>query len=252
MNASYSLVKPSVNITEHIYYNFKCIHLDDIFQGEPHYEFNYGVRDTHTGDIKNQWEVRKGDEVKGEYSLVEADGTIRTVKYSADKHSGFNAIVTKHGKAKHPPSVRQHRNYGTGNHGAVATHSGFNFHTPANIKPVHPDPTPDFFPPRTKYGLYQSESSPKVFYAAPEVPSNHRPIYTGLNDQSDILAEYTRTQERQTYTPGKHHFDYGINEYMNKRNQNGQANSSFRLLPEPKGARKIKNFRPKHSFRSGR
>lgn len=40
--------------------------------------------------------------MKGEYSLVEPDGTIRKVEYHDDGHSGFNAIVTKTGQAVHP------------------------------------------------------------------------------------------------------------------------------------------------------
>ncbi|XP_031343029.1 cuticle protein 8-like [Photinus pyralis] len=68
----------------------------------PKYKFNYGVKDGHTGDIKEQSEVRDGDTVKGEYSLVEPDGTIRKVEYFDDGHSGFNAIVHKTGHAHHP------------------------------------------------------------------------------------------------------------------------------------------------------
>ncbi|RZF35623.1 hypothetical protein LSTR_LSTR005151 [Laodelphax striatellus] len=68
----------------------------------PKYHFNYGVKDTHTGDIKSQTEERDGDVVKGQYTLLEADGTTRTVDYSADDHSGFNAVVTKSGHAVHP------------------------------------------------------------------------------------------------------------------------------------------------------
>ncbi|XP_059052462.1 cuticle protein 8-like [Achroia grisella] len=68
----------------------------------PRYTFNYGVADGHTGDQKSQWESRDGDVVKGQYSLVEADGTIRTVNYSADDHNGFNAVVSRQGPAAHP------------------------------------------------------------------------------------------------------------------------------------------------------
>jgi len=60
------------------------------------------VNDPHTGDQKNQWEIRDGDVVKGEYSLVEPDGTLRTVSYTADAVNGFNAVVKKSGKAIHP------------------------------------------------------------------------------------------------------------------------------------------------------
>lgn len=77
-------------------------------QAHPKYAFNYGVNDPHTGDHKSQWEERDGDVVKGEYSLVEPDGSIRTVSYTADGHNGFNAVVTKSGKAVHPPPVHAH------------------------------------------------------------------------------------------------------------------------------------------------
>ncbi|XP_046980679.1 adult-specific cuticular protein ACP-20-like [Schistocerca americana] len=58
----------------------------------PKYEFEYGVSDGHTGDHHSQKEHRDGDVVTGEYSLKEADGSVRTVKYHADK-SGFHPVV---------------------------------------------------------------------------------------------------------------------------------------------------------------
>ncbi|CAG9859386.1 unnamed protein product, partial [Phyllotreta striolata] len=70
----------------------------------PKYKFEYGVKDSHTGDIKEQTEERDGHVVKGEYSLVEPDGTVRKVQYEDDGHSGFNAIVTRSGHAVHPPT----------------------------------------------------------------------------------------------------------------------------------------------------
>ncbi|XP_022198209.2 cuticle protein 19-like [Nilaparvata lugens] len=78
----------------------------------PKYAYNYGVKDYHTGDVKNQWEERDGDKVKGEYSVVEPDGTIRTVTYTADDHNGFNAVVHKTGHAVHPaPAPVYHHGY---------------------------------------------------------------------------------------------------------------------------------------------
>nr|XP_022903292.1 cuticle protein 8-like [Onthophagus taurus] len=68
----------------------------------PKYEFDYGVADAHTGDKKTQHEVRDGDIVKGSYSVVEPDGSTRTVHYTADDKNGFNAVVTKSG---HPATV---------------------------------------------------------------------------------------------------------------------------------------------------
>ncbi|CAH2075440.1 unnamed protein product, partial [Iphiclides podalirius] len=68
----------------------------------PRYAFAYGVKDPHTGDVKSQQEERDGDVVRGSYSLVEPDGTTRTVNYSADDHNGFNAVVQRTGHAVHP------------------------------------------------------------------------------------------------------------------------------------------------------
>ncbi|CAG4997487.1 unnamed protein product [Parnassius apollo] len=56
--------------------------------------FSYGVADPYTGDYKSQIESRAGDNVLGQYSLLEADGTRRTVDYAAGAQ-GFNANVRK-------------------------------------------------------------------------------------------------------------------------------------------------------------
>ncbi|CAH0557236.1 unnamed protein product [Brassicogethes aeneus] len=69
------------------------------YHAHPKYEWSYGVQDAHTGDHKSQHEVRDGDVVKGSYSVAEADGTLRTVHYTADDHNGFNAVVEKTGYA---------------------------------------------------------------------------------------------------------------------------------------------------------
>lgn len=76
------------------------------FQAPAQYEFEYGVADHHTGDIHSHKETRHGDVTQGEYSLLEADGTTRTVKYAVDKHSGFNAVVERSGHAQHAQPAR--------------------------------------------------------------------------------------------------------------------------------------------------
>lgn len=68
----------------------------------PRYNFAYDVSDAHTGDIKSQTETRDGDFVRGQYTLVEPDGTRRIVDYTADEHNGFNAVVSKEG---HPTAT---------------------------------------------------------------------------------------------------------------------------------------------------
>jgi Insect cuticle protein len=57
------------------------------------YEFAYDVHDDHTGDVKSQKETRHGDDVQGQYSLIDADGHRRTVTYTADEEHGFQATV---------------------------------------------------------------------------------------------------------------------------------------------------------------
>lgn len=65
------------------------------YDAYPQYQYAYNVNDVLTGDNKAQGEIRDGDVVKGYYSLVEADGSIRKVSYTADPVNGFNAVVEK-------------------------------------------------------------------------------------------------------------------------------------------------------------
>lgn len=71
-------------------------HHDHYAHAPAPYHFEYGVKDLHTHDIKSQSEVSDGHgNVKGSYSLVEADGSTRVVEYTADHEHGFNAVVKK-------------------------------------------------------------------------------------------------------------------------------------------------------------
>jgi hypothetical protein len=69
------------------------------------YSYAYDVQDALTGDSKSQHESRSGDVVQGSYSLVEPDGTRRTVDYTADPVNGFNAVVHKEPVAYAAPAV---------------------------------------------------------------------------------------------------------------------------------------------------
>jgi Insect cuticle protein len=71
------------------------------YHHHPSYKFEYGVKDAKTKDHHSQWEHRDGDKVTGEYTLDEADGTKRVVKYSSDKKTGFQAHVERIGHAHH-------------------------------------------------------------------------------------------------------------------------------------------------------
>ncbi|XP_046398203.1 uncharacterized protein LOC124165009 [Ischnura elegans] len=69
--------------------------VDTDFDPNPQYSYSYDIQDALTGDSKSQHESRDGDVVQGQYSLIESDGTRRTVDYTADPVNGFNAVVHK-------------------------------------------------------------------------------------------------------------------------------------------------------------
>ncbi|KAM3961149.1 cuticular protein RR-2 motif 72 [Aphomia sociella] len=73
----------------------------------PEYKYSYEIDDPTTGDTKSQYEVRQGGTVSGAYSVVDPDGTKRTVEYTADPKEGFKAVVRKE-PAETPQKVQQH------------------------------------------------------------------------------------------------------------------------------------------------
>lgn len=59
------------------------------------YSYSYDVKDPFTGDSKTQVESRSGDEVRGQYSLDDPDGTRRIVDYISDPVNGFRVSINK-------------------------------------------------------------------------------------------------------------------------------------------------------------
>ncbi|CAH0402386.1 unnamed protein product [Chilo suppressalis] len=57
------------------------------------YKYSYDIQDPTTGDTKSQHEVRQGNIVTGQYSVVEPDGTKRIVDYNVHPRKGFTAVV---------------------------------------------------------------------------------------------------------------------------------------------------------------
>ncbi|PNF41983.1 hypothetical protein B7P43_G13668 [Cryptotermes secundus] len=88
-------ISPNYYLSTHAGYLGVPSHHAVDYYAYPKYAYDYAVKDPHTGDSKSQWETRDGDNVKGAYSLVEPDGSVRIVEYISDKHNGFNAIVKK-------------------------------------------------------------------------------------------------------------------------------------------------------------
>ncbi|XP_044739601.1 cuticle protein 7-like [Chrysoperla carnea] len=75
------------------------------YDPHPQYSFEYAVNDASTGDSKSQHESRDGDVVQGSYSLLEPDGSRRTVDYTADPVNGFNAVVHREAGSHPAPAV---------------------------------------------------------------------------------------------------------------------------------------------------
>uniref|UniRef100_A0A182WCF0 Pupal cuticle protein n=1 Tax=Anopheles minimus TaxID=112268 RepID=A0A182WCF0_9DIPT len=71
------------------------------YVAKPDYVFEYGVEDPKSKVSQSRKEHRHEDELHGEYSLHQPDGKLRTVKYSSNKHSGFQAEVLIDGKPLH-------------------------------------------------------------------------------------------------------------------------------------------------------
>lgn len=75
------------------------------YVAKPDYHFAYGVEDPKSKVSQSRKETRHGDTVHGEYSVVDPNGVLRVVKYTADKHNGFQAEVITSGGDKHGDEV---------------------------------------------------------------------------------------------------------------------------------------------------
>lgn len=64
-----------------------------MFQGDSSYQFGFDVNDDLNTNYQNRKEQRDGNKISGSYSVVDSDGFIRTVTYTADPKEGFKAEV---------------------------------------------------------------------------------------------------------------------------------------------------------------
>lgn len=65
------------------------------FDHNPNYQFGFDVKDDEFTNYQNRKEQREGNVIKGSYSVVDSDGFIRTVTYTADPKEGFKAEVSR-------------------------------------------------------------------------------------------------------------------------------------------------------------
>lgn len=83
-------------------------------QAKPHYSFAYGVENPNTGDSHGHSETRDGSHVTGEYTVMEPDGVLRRVLYTADPKNGFRASVRYVRPDGEESSNRDHGYHGGG------------------------------------------------------------------------------------------------------------------------------------------
>ncbi|KAL4706407.1 hypothetical protein ACJJTC_004177 [Scirpophaga incertulas] len=65
------------------------------YDPHPSYQFGFDVNDDQYTNYQNRKEQRDGDVIKGSYSVVDSDGFVRTVTYTADPKEGFKAEVSR-------------------------------------------------------------------------------------------------------------------------------------------------------------
>ncbi|GAB0090467.1 activating signal cointegrator 1 complex subunit 2 homolog [Sergentomyia squamirostris] len=84
------------------------------------YQFGFDVKDDEYTNYQNRKEIRDGGVIKGSYSVVDSDGFIRTVTYTADPKEGFKAEVVREPTdivVKTPaPHLADHRHQQHNNH----------------------------------------------------------------------------------------------------------------------------------------
>ncbi|XP_018577010.1 uncharacterized protein LOC108915460 [Anoplophora glabripennis] len=68
---------------------------EEDYDPNPSYQFGFDVKDDLYTNYQNRKEQRDGNKITGSYSVVDSDGFIRTVQYTADPKEGFKAEVTR-------------------------------------------------------------------------------------------------------------------------------------------------------------
>lgn len=217
-----------------------------LFQKYPQYSFSYGVKDPHTGDVKNQWEKRHGDQVEGRYSLVEPDGSVRTVSYSADDKSGFNAVVKHSGVHYHPeghPSSHSevfiHTSASDNHEYTAAGHSPIKALGPVNQHKINlghdtkveyqyelpKDEQNELKTSHESYSYEQSEDSSKVLsnYYAPQQSyfyldhKKHAPESFGLEKHKDSVTLSQHEIPIHTKHKPEHHLPVDLSEVLKSK-----------------------------------
>ncbi|KXJ76155.1 uncharacterized protein LOC109401031 isoform X2 [Aedes albopictus] len=120
-------------------------HLEDEedYDPNPSYQFGFDVKDDEFTNYQNRKEQRDGNVIKGSYSVVDSDGFIRTVTYTADPKEGFKAEVSRQ---------------------------------PTDIVVKTPKPIPEY--QQQPHQIHQQQQQPQQQHRLQQQPQKARPDYT--------------------------------------------------------------------------
>ncbi|TMW44390.1 hypothetical protein DOY81_010527 [Sarcophaga bullata] len=193
----------------------KVVVKSEEYDPHPQYKFSYGVEDKLTGDSKSQVEERDGDVVRGEYSLIDADGYKRTVQYTADDHNGFNAVVHREPLVKTVAPVSHYAAPAVVKTLAPVAH----YTAPAVVKTVAP--VAHYSAPVAHYAApaivktvapVAHYSAPVAHYAAPAVVKAVAPVAT-VHHTSYDAPTYVKSAPVAHYAAPTHYATYETPSY---------------------------------------
>lgn len=73
------------NVIKYVRFLIFCYdNFDYFFQPNAQYQFSFDISDDESTNYHNRKEQRDGEKISGSYSVVDSDGYIRTVTYTAD------------------------------------------------------------------------------------------------------------------------------------------------------------------------
>ncbi len=138
--------------------------------------------------------------MKGHYSVLEPDGSIRSVHYTADAKNGFNAVVKTHGPNVHPITESPH-GHSSGYHGDDDTSSQSKINHYSKDQ-EHILLSSDFTKKKPLIDLNKSQKSvPSLIEIKPYDYSTHEG-YSGYS------PDYEKKSSKESYLQGEYEEDF--------------------------------------------
>ncbi|XP_025418906.1 cuticle protein 19.8 [Sipha flava] len=125
------------------------------------YQFSFDISDDESTNYHNRKEQRDGEKISGSYSVVDSDGFIRTVTYTADPEEGFKAEVSRE---------------------------------PTNIQVKIPSPAPQQASPAPQYRLPERKAQPQYITVQASEPE-------AAEQPADPISGYYRPVPQQVKAP---------------------------------------------------